>query len=437
MSRSLSPTGGGALQRVLQVTFGTVVIGYSVALVAESTIWSTNVVDTWAVTDWLTNYAGGFVRRGFVGEMLRVLAADGPAIERVNQIVFASFLLFSLLFFLLVFARTDRTFVWLTCLLLPGAAAAMAIDNAFYYRRELVFHVLLLAAALLSVWSSGRQWHLSAKIRLRVFAVLLAVFVMAPLVHEGFVFLAAPSFLLVYLAMFGTRTIGVKWELAALYAVAAGGFLVAVIWSGGPDTARSIWLSLNGQDRSALGGGASTPLGAINAIGWTIDQGLELPLSVVLSGHWLFWAGALVMCCVIALVVAVELSAGASPGNGSGFFWQAMIAITAGSVPLYALGWDWGRWIVASSIQLVIVTLCTPAPDPRSPADSQVEASFVQAPAFLASRFGSHVAVVVKIAVVIALLTLEVPECCLADHTSPLDAFVALPERTHRLLSGP
>ncbi|MEQ1897827.1 MAG: hypothetical protein ABL971_10640 [Vicinamibacterales bacterium] len=422
-------------RRLLHVAVSAAVTGYAIALVADATILSTNVRDIWAFTDWLTNFAGGFVRRGFVGEMVRVTAAGGPAIGVIHQLIFADALAFSILFGLLVLARTGRTFVWITCLLCPGAAATMAIDIAYFDRREIVFHVLLMAAAIPSVLSIGRSWHQSSRVRAWVFAALIAIFAIGPLVHEAFVFMAAPAFLLVYMAMFGARSDRMMRDLSVLYALAAAGFLVAVAAKGGPDTAASIWGSIHADDRAAFGGDGSTPTGAIEAIGWSLGQGLDLSLSVVQSGHWVAWAAALIVCGLVALAAAIELSAGTRPGYLSGVFWQALFVVLAGSAPLYVLGWDWGRWIVASFIQIVIVTLSAPAADATHASDPRADASLIRAPDALATRFGSSLPVTVKIAVVATLVTLKIPECCLAAD-APFGAFLALPARLERVLGS-
>jgi hypothetical protein len=363
----------------------------------------------WALSEWLINYQGGFVRRGLVGQVIHHLAGGGPAIGAVNGLVFGIFAaLCAALLCLLVLARVGPLTA-LMLLLVPGGIFGMITGNEFYFRKEIVFHVYLAAIAILYLLlrrhpdRTGLRWLAGL--------VIAAGSLVLPLVHEGFLFLTAiPSAVLLYWLV-AERQRSTALAAATMYlALAVLEFLVLASFRGTPGIADAIWASLDPADRALISPDGAIA-GGIAAVGWNLKTGLALAVTVMTSGTAWYWA---FMAAASAAYLAITALASTREPERRRSRVRWVLALYAlcliGALPLFLLGWDWGRWIAAVNLSVVILTCAGgfTAPLPLA----QVER--------LRGRLSSGA--LVSAALIVALLfgvSFKLPECCIVGSGDP------------------
>jgi hypothetical protein len=306
----------------------------------------------WPLSEWLINYGGGFERRGLAGALIHLVVGGKTAVPFISGMLFCVFLTFTALLLALVMFCKPAGKSLVIILLAPGSLVAMATANVFYDRKEILFHASLALLALLFVFAA-RTADQSVRLRLLIAAAVSSAisFAVLPIVHEAFLFLSAPA----HVAVLCSAAIAFDkpWlrRLAlGLACIAACQFVIACIWHGDPQTAQAIWDSLAAEDQSRLlpVGASANPKQAIAGIGWSVRQGVALPLSFFTDGSVWYWLVPLALSLGSLLLLGFALD-----GTPAGFKKAATVwtALFAASLPVYVLGWDWGRWISILSIQ--------------------------------------------------------------------------------------
>jgi hypothetical protein len=410
--------------RLLSIGIGLTITAIAVILVGSSTIWQPDQLGYGGnhYADWLVNYAGGFVRRGLAGELIHRIAGGRPAVSIINWIVFSIYAVFAFGLCALLAATTRRWAITALVLLAPGSVFAMAVGNDYYYRKEVLFHLCLVLSGLL-VLAIGASVATRAKTILFYclagFNVL--VFCAIPFVHEGFIFLSAPAHLL--LLYFVGRHIGLDARklIVALAALSIAIFLFEALYKGSAETAAAIWRSLDAVDRHLINPmKPEVPAGGIGAIGQTLGRALQTVFTIFATGYVWFWLPpmAFVAGCA-ALVSQISLDERRVDAVALWWYLDLYLIVTVCSLPIYLLAHDWGRWISSNFIAFVVVLLvCVQLEaaqgyrfaSPSSPGLSRRILEHVQA---LWPRYGF-------VAVLLAALTVKMPECCLLGYNQTL-----------------
>lgn len=348
----------------------------SVLLVDRVTLHSMTKLawDRYGFSDILINYDAGFIRRGLLGAWVRRLSGSGSELPVTNTIVFANFLV--LIVSITVMAlRTGRQRIWNTILVLaiPGGMFAMAASHQFFYRKE-IFSTSTLAVSALAI-SLLRQISSRGVRRFAAACMIALIFplgVVLSLIHEGFLFLAAPANLFLLIAAVRAMDIssptvtsarslerGVAWAYAGLNLLV---FLAMGYFRGGARSTVAIWNGLNPADRDMI-----SPL-KFTAIGWlshSMRQLLGEPGAVLISGMTWFWLIPLVglMLYCLALVVLNRDAKNNSDDHGRDFdrWIGCYLTLAACSLPIFFLGEDWGRWLSSINLSFLILWLSLPA----------------------------------------------------------------------------
>ena len=326
--------------------------------------------------DLLLNYNAGFLRRALLGTWIQALAHGGPALPVTNLILFVNFLLLLSLISILALAfKTARYRIWNTVLLLavPGGVFAMSVSHEFFYRKEIFFHTVLAITAL-AVSSLPRIGNPAAR-RLFAFCIIAAIFILGvalTLVHEGFLFLSAPTNLFLILAAASTidsppaaerrNTLATRLGLAYI-GLMVFVFLALLPFHGGAKASVVIWNSLNPTDRAMLG-----PFN-LSAIGWishSFTQLISEPFAVLISGMAWFWlvpiAG--LMLYSLALVAINQPEPSPEARHYSFYRWTlCYLTLLVASTPIFLVGRDWGRWIDSVNLSFLILWLSIPPPN--------------------------------------------------------------------------
>jgi hypothetical protein len=309
---------------------------------------------SWQLTDWLINYAGGFVRRGLPGEVImRLSAATGVA---ANHVAIGAALA-SYLCLVAWFLRNTRRDFPLTLVVSCVVLGFPAYQDSIL-RKDCLG--LLLFIGCLEI-GRARMPRLLGPILVNLSACVAILF------HETFLFYA-----LLALIFFRrpnepdtSRTLIQRRVIMLLPAL--GCFLLAVIFHGTPTVANAVndsWLPLWQQTNP---GDPSTgePSAAIAALGWSTAQGMSLPLDMLKSG---IYQPAAWMC---VFMVSLMLMLGFTGRGDISKIREAQVRMSATLLtqlclisPLFVLGFDYGRWLffwTASSMILHSMGLRAPA----------------------------------------------------------------------------
>src|SRR5262249_41608719 len=249
-----------------------------------------------------------------------------------------------------------------------------------------------------------------------------------PFVHEAFLFLtAAPTAVIVYwLACRSSKQTG-RSTAAAYLAIVVVQFVLLATFKGNEATASAIWASIHPDDQKIISSGVGLMARGISAVGWSVKKSAVLNLEVLASGY--AWNWAFIIVASAGYLVATGF---AHKGPVKDAYRRAAWVATlygiclAGSLPLYIIGWDWGRWIAAVNMSVVIL-ICAgefknelPVPIGALLTQWVSPRTLISATLCLAILFG---------------LTFKLPVCCFDAVGGPLPFFDLIRKLVHALKS--
>ena len=306
--------------------------------------------DPWITGDWLINYAGGFVRRGLIGEFCRRLyLLDG--VDPIASLIALKASLYAALCASLIVLAAKRTIgvIDIAILLSPAALPFEVYDPLGSGRKE----IALLAVFALYVVTHHFVKSSSGPIQRRwQFWYLLVAFPALTLVHEGLFFFL--PFFLAYnwmkrdsIEREGTLVFGIP------FTVAAGVLLLSWVFRGGDGMSAAICVSLRAMSLDpALCGGAVEALDRYDVYIGGADIARYLGLAIVAFVP-LFW-----------------YATQALDASRHGRFVAGSAVAFAATLPLYALSEDWGRWMHVSMVLIFITVLACKDASVRLPSRS-------------------------------------------------------------------
>ena len=233
----------------------------------------------WAFSDYLINYSGGFVRRGFLGELLSFLD-EGRIVPAFNIFLLALFTINLGLLLYLTRVTTVSFLVSSLAILMPMGLVSISVyaDLEIFARKEMIFYCFTSYCAVQTVKNyrliygeSHNAQLLNSK--LKIFIAQIFIFsIFAMLSHEGFAFYSVPT-LLILLSVNSLR-LESRWRITilALYTILI--FLLSIVLffnRGTPEISSAIIASLPDGLRGFHE--------AIDIIGWNPSKQLEQSLS--------------------------------------------------------------------------------------------------------------------------------------------------------------
>ena len=302
--------------------------------------------ESYQITDWLINYAGGFVRRGLPGTLLAFLS-EATGIQANHLAIFISLALYLSLaaWFLRRAGNAFPIALILSCIVMgfPGYQDIV--------RKDCLGLVLLLGC--LKAQDSGLP-----KIASVLIVNLLAA--LAILSHETFIFFALPALVLFSKPANQDNSLRDLLYRSLALAPAALVFLLVAMHHGTPAIATAVhesWMPLweiLAPDQAVI-----EPAASIAALGWTSEQGVYLSTYMLTSGLYqpLCW-----ITVYAASFLLVVLFTGRDENPSTRMKTKARVtAILVTQFlfisPLFILGVDYGRWLflwLAASIMLHI-----------------------------------------------------------------------------------
>ena len=301
--------------------------------------------DSWTIGEWLINYQGGFVRRGFLGEGIYFLC-NVIEISPIFIIWFISITAYFLLVKLTIIEAKDK--VSEVFLLSPCVFLAPIVGD-FLIRKDILLILIFLFNLKILKIRNPNTFFLNI---LNIFGILI---------HESFAIYALPIQLFVFsnkIEIAKTKIILLKFVPSILF------FIGCLIFKGDQYQAMSIhqsWIN-----KSFLfpfeNLNYELPLGAINAIGWSFQDVLKILLASLKEFKGILWMP------FIWLVTAIFLgSFFLGDYSGKDFKIKCFI-LSFQFLPFSILccsGWDYGRWIFIWILSSTLI-YCTCGEELRS-----------------------------------------------------------------------
>ena len=281
--------------------------------------------DSWTIGEWLINYQGGFVRRGFLGEGIYFLC-NVIEVSPIFIIWFISITSYVLLVKFTIIEAKDKVSV--VFLLSPCVFLAPVIGD-FLIRKDILLLLIFLFNLKILKSHNPNTFFLN---NLNILGILI---------HESFAIYALPIQLFVFsnkLNIVKTKIILFKFIPSILF------FISCFIFKGNQSQAMLIhqsWIN-----KSLLfpfeNLNYELPLGAINAIGWGFQDVLKILLASLTEFKGILWMP------LIWLATAIFLgSFFLGDFSGKDIKIKSFV-LSFQFLPFSVLcfsGWDYGRWI--------------------------------------------------------------------------------------------
>ena len=307
--------------------------------------------DSYQMTEWLINYAGGFVRRGLPGTLIGMVS--GATGIQANHLVIIASLACYLVLGAWLLRRVTTTFP--AVLVLSCVVWGIPAYQDSIIRKDCLGLLFLLGC--LAVEKS----RLPRFIAMAILNILAGA---AILCHESFVFYALAG--LVFLNRPNQESpvalTLVRRGVCLLPAVIC--FLLTVIHHGTPEQAAAVndsWIALwktIDPGNPAIG----TPDASIEALGWTTGQGLSLSLYMFGSGFYQPMAWVMVFTISFVLVVLFTDRDSDLEGRPSMAIRIRVTALLLEQLvfisPLFLLGVDYGRWLFLWLVSSMMFHTC-------------------------------------------------------------------------------
>lgn len=310
--------------------FGYALSIISVFQVAKATVLERNNyefidINPWSFTELLINYEGGFVRRGFIGNIIFQLDGDGILFDTLYFVVFINFVIFISLILLNLRTSSLNYFQKLLFHISIFAPFNITLFGNFYSRKEM-FLINFYLLSLLIYKTNRKNLFLYSSFLFGVLALLI---------HEGVaLFIVLPFYIfLLKKKNIKQRTINLfNFSMFAL-------FMILVLYKGNTQIVSQIWSSLSSEDIVLIN---NLNPNAITALGWGVLEALKTTYIVVFSGSIIYWSVFFVMTVyTISIVLNERITEIYIILKNTIINYKEFLII----VPLFFLGFDYGRWI--------------------------------------------------------------------------------------------
>ncbi len=321
----------------------------STGLLSWLLIWSNTLFNptalkwnAWAFYEWLINYQAGFIRRGLVGEFIQhwFYNKETTALNYTAFVLGSAYLAFSLQLTLSSVRYAGAALIYVFS---PCGFFWAAIANEYYFRKEMCFYLaIFILAALYRKWSKTPN---SSSLAAAILTLIILFSLVLPLIHEASVFFCTLIFALILFNIlnfrYGRDTAGSGLRGFLLLNLMI--FILLSCFKGDAEQSRQIWASLSPAAQRFSAGRLS---GGIAALGWSLTQAMQLPKQILWSGIGLYYLYPLALVYLINGYIQARLQQ-RSPAQvyASADFIGNFVLVFVCFLPLFVLGWDWGRWI--------------------------------------------------------------------------------------------
>jgi hypothetical protein len=317
------------------------IYSFSVVQVARRTVLSDGFeIHYWSFSELLIYYPDRFIRRGLIGQIIQFIDNDGILLDSTLLVIFVNFCFFVL--FLYLNLRTYELTNHQSFLLLMSTFGVfqVSIYNQYFHRKEMFLITLFLIINLI----------LKNKLRSNFkFLIVLILTIMSILIHEGIALLMFPF--VYYLLKRETENLNFH---KAYFIISITVFIVVILNAGNPEIADQIRNSLPVEDRILF----ETDRDAITTIGWSIYDTFTLTtFTLIFSGSMFLWLSYIALA-VYSIYVILNLSISKiSKLEFINFIKENSYFLLI--IPIFIVGFDWGRWIFSLFYFLIFTIINT------------------------------------------------------------------------------
>jgi len=291
--------------------------------------------DSWTIGEWLINYQGGFVRRGFLGEGIYFLC-NVIEISPIFIIWFISITAYFLLVKLTIIEAKDK--VSEVFLLSPCVFLAPIVGD-FLIRKDILLILIFLFNLKILKTRNPNTFFLNI---LNIFGMLI---------HESFAIYALP----IQLFVLSNKIEIAKMKILLLKCVPSILFFFSCLIFKG-DQGQAMFIHQSWINKSFLfpfeNLNYELPLGAINAIGWDIQTVLKILLESLTEFKGILW---MPLVWLVTTIFAGSFFLGDYSGNDIKI---KSFILSFQFLPFSILcvsGWDYGRWIFIWILSSILI----------------------------------------------------------------------------------
>jgi hypothetical protein len=295
--------------------------------------------NSWKIGDWLINYQGGFVRRGFMGEIIYHISNFSG--YNLGVIVF----LFQIIFYFLFFIFAYLTLInikslkahWLL-IFSPFLFYFQVFDVQGGFRKEIIFFAILAFVA----WAANK--YETEKLE-RIFYIVLLLYPLVILSHEMLA-IYLPYIIIVYLLKIPLNKTKILY-LVPLLSLSIITFIVTILNIGDQSIVTTIFNSLDSAGYKVNGG-------AISALSLNLDDGLNSVKNGIENKNYMkIYSITIVLALLSFLPISYKLN---KILNNKIISFLFLISIV-GSIGLALIALDWGRFIYINLISIFLISL--------------------------------------------------------------------------------
>ena len=254
---------------IKQTLLNTAFILFLLSLLYKFTklLFETYDYESWAITEYLVNFQGGFVRRGLLGEILLFFVRNfNLNIEWTLKIVCLISLVIVCVFFVKAFLKKGYSLYILPLCFFLGTHIA----GYYWMKRDHLMFLFFIA----TFWVLNKINKSIAK-----FLIVNILVVIALLIHESFAFFTLPFLFLLFFNEYKNKGILQSIALSLVFLLPSiCVFLLTLHYHGDMKTAQTIWdswVSVANLKPAELN---ESSHGALSAIGWTAEGTFKMHL---------------------------------------------------------------------------------------------------------------------------------------------------------------
>jgi hypothetical protein len=313
--------------------------------------------ESWPITEFLINYEGGFVRRGLLGQVILYIY-QLTGINPYTTILFLCISAYVILigFFVKSFIHKGYTLFFLPFVFFLGNP----IIHDFWVRKDIIIVLFFIVSV-----------HFAVKDGLLNVIYLNLLLSTSLLIHESSGFLVFPILFLILQAKYfssynNSKILGFLVSiLRMLPAILV--FFCVLYFKGSPEIANKIWASWKAIDFPIQTDNYEPAPAAIDAISWSLSNGLSSVTNTLKNFNDGIYAP-IAWILIIAIIYFILTNTSElkfsilnyKPTiNFNRIHISAILILQLACVlPLFILGWDYGRWIfywTATSFAIIIL----------------------------------------------------------------------------------
>jgi len=314
--------------------------------------------DSWQISEFLINYRGGFVRRGLLGEIILNLYENfGLNPYFTILILCISAYLGLIIFFVKSFIKNGYTLFVLPFVYFLGNP----IINYFWVRKDILIILIFISIIYFSIKKSNLSL---------IFVNLF--FILGLLIHESIAFFGFPILLLILINKnnkFYSTNFSIKSVFISIFQLLPSifGFLCVLYFKGSQIISGKIWDSWSSVDFPLQPMNDNLIPAAIAGLSWSLNKGLLFTVNTLKNFKNDIYAP---MAWFFILLIIYYLLTNTDKLNFKILKYKPFRNINKINisnilifqlftiVPLFILGWDYGRWVffwITSSFAIIIL----------------------------------------------------------------------------------